>query len=226
MYTLLLRLAAPMQSWGTDSLYENRRTERIPTKSGIIGLIAAALGLHRSDDISFLRDLEIGVRVDQAGIIQKDYHTAVNPKSKKAYVTNRYYLSDAIFVVGVSSPSKELLERIEYALKHPAFPLYLGRRAFPPTLPLVPDPPTSLSLKEALIQTPYQGKKKTSGTVELPIFLTGTDGNFVERLLDDPITFSEKHREYGPRYISEFTIRIPIEEADKVLEHDVMEEFS
>lgn len=49
MATLLLRLAAPLQSWGADSKFETRKTNREPTKSGVIGLLAAALGLRRDD---------------------------------------------------------------------------------------------------------------------------------------------------------------------------------
>ena len=47
MAALLLRLAAPLQSWGADSKFEVRKTDREPTKSGVIGLLAAALGLRR-----------------------------------------------------------------------------------------------------------------------------------------------------------------------------------
>ena len=46
MATLLLRLAAPLQSWGSDSKFETRKTDREPTKSGVVGLLAAALGLR------------------------------------------------------------------------------------------------------------------------------------------------------------------------------------
>ena len=47
MSTLLLRLAGPMQAWGADSRFDIRKTNREPTKSGVIGLLAAALGLRR-----------------------------------------------------------------------------------------------------------------------------------------------------------------------------------
>ena len=47
MATLLLRLAAPLQSWGADSKFEVRKTNREPTKSGVLGLLAAALGYRR-----------------------------------------------------------------------------------------------------------------------------------------------------------------------------------
>ena len=49
MATLLLRLAAPLQAWGSDSKFETRKTDREPTKSGVVGLLAAALGLRRDD---------------------------------------------------------------------------------------------------------------------------------------------------------------------------------
>ena len=49
MATLLLRLAAPLQSWGMDSKFETRKTNREPTKSGVVGLLAAALGIRRDE---------------------------------------------------------------------------------------------------------------------------------------------------------------------------------
>lgn len=55
MATLLLRLAAPLQSWGADSKFETRKTNREPTKSGVIGLLAAALGLRRDDAAGLAR---------------------------------------------------------------------------------------------------------------------------------------------------------------------------
>ena len=53
MATLLLRLAAPMQAWGCGSKFDTRRTNREPTKSGVVGLLAAALGIRReqSDEL-------------------------------------------------------------------------------------------------------------------------------------------------------------------------------
>ena len=57
MSTLLLRLAAPLQAWGTDSKFETRRTNQEPSKSGVIGMLAAALGLPRDADLSALAAL-------------------------------------------------------------------------------------------------------------------------------------------------------------------------
>ena len=88
MSTLLLRLAAPMQAWGSDSRFEVRRTGREPTKSGVIGLLAAALGRSRADSVADLCRLRLGVRVDQEGRLLRDFHTA-HQGEKTAYVTER-----------------------------------------------------------------------------------------------------------------------------------------
>ena len=62
VYTLLLRLSAPLQSWGSESVYDNRETDDMPTKSGVIGMLAAALGRKRSDSLEDLVKLKFGVR--------------------------------------------------------------------------------------------------------------------------------------------------------------------
>lgn len=133
MSTLLLRLAGPMQSWGTDSKFDERRTGREPSKSGVIGLVAAALGIARQDReaLQTLNGLRFGVRVDREGVLLRDYHIARTAKDV-AYVTHRYYLSDAEFVAGLESDDRALLAQIAQALQAPAFPLYLGRRSCPP----------------------------------------------------------------------------------------------
>ena len=81
MATLLLRLAAPLQSWGADSKFEIRKTDREPTKSGVVGLLAAALGLRRdeADALQELGQLRFAVRVDREGSLLVDFHTAGNP---------------------------------------------------------------------------------------------------------------------------------------------------
>lgn len=127
MSTLLLRLAGPVQSWGIDSKFEVRRTENAPSKSGVTGLLAAALGIQRNEDISSLNQLRTGSQ-DGSGrkTFKMDFHTAHSEKN--SYITTRYYLSDAIFLVGLECEDKGFLQKLEYALKHPAFPLFLGRR--------------------------------------------------------------------------------------------------
>lgn len=141
MSTLLLRLQAPMQSWGISSHFTNRDTGREPSKSGVIGLICAAMGRPRDADISDLAALRMGVRVDKEGILQKDFQVAQDiyqasgKGTKDSEISERYYLSDAAFLVGLEGPS-ELLQKIQHALQSPHWFLYLGRKAFPPSKPV------------------------------------------------------------------------------------------
>lgn len=131
MNTLLLRLAAPMQSWGVDSKFDTRDTQREPTKSGVLGLLAAACGFRRDDVLALqeLSRLQFGVRVDQEGQLLHDFHMA---HGTSTYVTHRYYLCDAIFLCGLASDDRELLERCADRLTHPVYPLFLGRRSCHP----------------------------------------------------------------------------------------------
>ena len=81
MSTLLLRFAGPVQSWGINSKFEVRRTENALSKSGVTGLLAAALGIRRDEDVSILNQLRLGVRTDQEGSLLKDFHTVHSEKN-------------------------------------------------------------------------------------------------------------------------------------------------
>ena len=81
MATLLLRLAAPLQSWGSSSKFEIRATEKMPTKSGVVGMLAAALGWKRDADLSSLSKLKFGVRADREGEEITDFHTVHSGKT-------------------------------------------------------------------------------------------------------------------------------------------------
>jgi len=135
--TLLLRLQGPMQSWGTASRFDERDTQLEPSKSGVIGLVCAALGRDRREPIDDLAALRMGVRVDREGALMSDYHTAMNivsadaKRKDRASLGRRYYLSDAVFLVGLEG-EHTLLERCYGALRNPVWPLALGRKSFVP----------------------------------------------------------------------------------------------
>ncbi|WP_102127954.1 type I-E CRISPR-associated protein Cas5/CasD [Deinococcus planocerae] len=135
MPTLLLRLQAPMQSWGSRSRFDDRDTELEPTKSGVLGLVAAALGVPRDNwtELEPLTRLRFGVRVDREGVPRTDYHTA--QEGRATAVTRRHYLADAAFLVGLEG-DVTLLRRIEDAVRNPVWTLFLGRKSFLPTRPL------------------------------------------------------------------------------------------
>lgn len=205
MGTLLLRLAAPLQSWGEDSKFETRRTRREPTKSGVIGLLAAALGRRRDEPLDDLRGLRFAVRVDQEGELLRDFHTARNEKT--AYVTERYYLADAVFLAGLESGDEEFLRKLDAALRAPAFPLFLGRRSCPPTPPL-PLGVTSEPLEKALAAAPCQisewmnWKRRFDDAGEAPlraVFDAAPGAYGAARIKDMPVSFSPKRRQYAYR---------------------------
>ncbi|MGI6212618.1 MAG: type I-E CRISPR-associated protein Cas5/CasD [Anaerovoracaceae bacterium] len=140
MKTILLKFSGPLQSWGTSSHFETRHTDPYPSKSAVIGMIAAAFGYRRDDDESIrrLNQLHYAVRADQIGSVLKDFHTARKYKKngdfERNYVTNRYYLEDSVFVVGIGNEDDDWIDSIEDALRHPYFQLFLGRRSLPVTL--------------------------------------------------------------------------------------------
>jgi CRISPR system Cascade subunit CasD len=78
MATLLLRLVGPIQSWGTASRFDERDTGKEPSKSGVLGLLAAASGIDRENwlDLEPLTRLIMGVRHDRPGIPMREYQTA------------------------------------------------------------------------------------------------------------------------------------------------------
>lgn len=235
MSTLLLRMSAPLQAWGYESKFETRRTSREPTKSGVIGLLASALGRSRDESVQDLNELSFGVRVDHEGELLHDYHT-VKLNESKTYVTHRYYLSDAVFLVGLESDNEELLQKLNNAVLSPAFPLFLGRRSCPPTLPL------SLgirecSLLEALQSEPWlisqymQKMLKNRSDFKLRI-ITDSDpkDSRAVRQKDVAVSFDPRKRQYGYRPIVEHTpitmVNKNYEFPEYNTEHDVMAELT
>lgn len=196
MATLLLRLAAPLQAWGADSKFETRKTNREPTKSGVIGLLAAALGLRRdeSEGLARLTGLRFGVRVEREGQLLVDYHIAKTQDEKNSYVTYRHYLQDAVFLAGLESEDAALLLQLQDALQHPAFPLYLGRRSCPPALPLC------LGLRQGSLQEVLQTEPPLCPGKLYRMVLDADPqepGAAVQR--DVPVSFDPHHRQYGYR---------------------------
>ena len=239
MATLLLRLAAPLQSWGADSKFEIRKTNREPTKSGVLGLLAAALGVRRDDDkgLQELKTLRFGVRVDQEGGLLVDFHTANNPtpqqtaKARAAgkappspYVTRRHYLTDAMFLVGLESEDETLLHQLETALRSPAFPLFLGRRSCPPTQPVCLGV-RQRELLEALQSEPSlvpPWKKRDSTQCRIVIDARPQESGVPVR--DLPLSFSPVRRQYGFRPVRELTAPDPAGKQEET-EHDPFSEW-
>jgi len=245
MSTLLLRLTGPMQSWGTQSRFRVRDTGREPSKSGVIGLLCAALGKpreERPDDglptLEQLARLRMGVRVDREGLMKMDYHTAggTHPRGEsygvcradggrgETVLSNRYYLADADFLVGLESDDESLLVRLDRALAEPVWPLFLGRKSFVPSVPpRLPDTgPRGPGLRadplmEVLITYPWfreRPREEMPAALRLVLDADASTGDEVR--LDVPLCFESAHRRFGLRHVR--TLFAPLGEAVPVLE--------
>ncbi len=234
MMTLLLRLAGPMQSWGTASKFRERDTGREPSKSGVVGLLAAALGRPRTAPIADLAALQMGVRVNREGVLQRDYQTVGGthwPGNRyarddaqrygvaefdgkvtgNAIPTNRYYLADADFLVGLATQNSEqetLLREIDHALQYPVWPLALGRKAFVPGEPIrLPDtPPLGPGLREGALrdvlwQYPWPVDNEGKPKERLRFVFDDPTGQSGIMRLDVPIGFDPLQRRYQARAV-------------------------
>jgi CRISPR system Cascade subunit CasD len=195
MSTLLLQLVGPMQSWGVQSNFGERDTGLEPSKSGVVGLLCAALGRPRSAPVDDLTALQMGVRVDREGKLSMDYHTAQNVMrakggTKDTEVSRRFYLADAAFLVGLSG-NLALLRWLHDALRDPVWPLYLGRKAFVPGVPVwLPD-----GLKpEENLRTALLGYKPVGRKDELTgqVRVVWDDPQGAEVRADLPLSFARR----------------------------------
>ena len=215
MNTLLLRLSGAMQSWGVQSRFGVRDTGLEPSKSGALGLVCAALGIDRSDDQSLvpLAALKMGVRVDREGVLKMDYHTAkdvlkAGGGTKNTELSNRYYLADALFLVGLEG-DLALLQRIHAALRNPVWPLFLGRKAFVPGEPvwLLDGLKPGKALENALKEYHSLSTRHTSERSRL-VLENQLNGSIVRS--DQPLSFEQGNRRFAPRRLTVAFIPAPV----------------
>ncbi|MCI9355940.1 MAG: type I-E CRISPR-associated protein Cas5/CasD [Lachnospiraceae bacterium] len=231
MYVLLLRLSAPLQSWGSESMFDTRGTDDMPTKSGVIGMLAAALGKKRDEPLDDLAELEFGIRIDQQGTKVNDFQITQMGTKLNANLSNRAYLSDAVFLAGLGCENIDFLKKLGSALMNPEFPVFLGRKSCPPTQPLLLGIRSTVSLYQALYDEEWQvpdwrrrGAFRFSDRVFLRIVMDDslTQNGSVKK--DVPVSFSPFRREYGYRYIIEMPAKIVTrEQVFTVTEHDPMQ---
>lgn len=171
--TLFLRLAGPMQSWGTSSHLQLRRTDAYPSKSGVLGVVLCAMGVRREDspqELKRLAPLLMGARVDRSGTLDWDYHTAgakigmrsADGKIKKTQSTGEYetllsrrqYLYDASFLVALHG-RPDAIDACARALDRPVWPIFLGRKCCVPAEPVFVGTGSHDTLSNALSSIPW-----------------------------------------------------------------------
>ncbi|MDX3077862.1 type I-E CRISPR-associated protein Cas5/CasD [Streptomyces sp. MI02-7b] len=213
MNGLLLRLAGPLMAFGEHALFHYRDTAPFPTRSALIGMLAAAAGRPRSHALDphhdlpgapSYTDLALTIRVDRPGTRYTDFHTAgggrprgaglrtsdgnYRAQKKSTLVTHRIYLADAAFTVAVEGPDP-LLQHIADTLEHPHWAPYLGRRNCVPDEPLVLRSHTPDPIGQLLRQVPL-----TSAQPPRP----GQDTLLVDFLWEAPpphVSAAQVHRE-------------------------------
>ncbi|MDX3851329.1 type I-E CRISPR-associated protein Cas5/CasD [Streptomyces sp. AK02-01A] len=226
MSVLLLRLAGPLQAWGSAARFARRTTESAPTKSGIIGLLAAAQGRSREADLSDLAALRFGVRIDQRGTRVRDFQTAHHGDTDKAMpLSDRFYLADAVFVAAVEG-ERSLIDALHAALLTPVYLPYLGRRSCPPARRIDLRVRTDVGFGQALRQEEWQAsawhKRRYArhATVSLDLLIETASGQDPDLTLrDQPHSFDPRHRRYGLRGISSTTVDLPTRGPGQ-LDHD------
>lgn len=214
---LLFRLYGPMAAWGEVAVGETRPTAAHPSKSAVLGLVAAALGIKREDEEP-LQQLEngcaFGVRVDAAGELLRDYHTAqVPPERRKVryytrrdelrgddlytILSSRDYRTDSCYSIALWSTAESCsLGDIQQALLRPKFPLYLGRKSCPLSLPLNPKLIETTSLKSAFDQ--YE---VTADGFVSPVLKSGELRRYYWEQLDENLAGMDATMRYSRRDI-------------------------
>ncbi|VTP17596.1 CRISPR system Cascade subunit CasD [Phytobacter ursingii] len=158
---LVFQLHGPMASWGVDAPGEVRHSHELPSRSALLGLLAAALGIRRDEEERlnhFNRHYAFLLCASKNPRWARDYHTVQMPKEVRkahyfsrreelsdpellsALISRRDYYTDAWWMVAiaVTPDAPYSLEQLRDALQHPIFPLYLGRKSHPLALPLAP----------------------------------------------------------------------------------------
>jgi CRISPR system Cascade subunit CasD len=221
--TLFLRLEGPLQSWGERGRWSVRDSASEPTKSGVIGLIACALGYREDEQIRPLSEkMRMGVRIDAPGRLITDYHTVGGgyeipqllqadrkpkgrPGSAHTELSYRDYLCDASFLVALQirqAGDEALISQISEALQNPVWPVFLGRKSCAPTAPVFAGAGDFEDLQTALTQhtgfTRYRAPYRTpEGPITLRMVLE-TDDKTGVRHRDN--LHSRRFRVFHPRY--------------------------
>lgn len=227
MATLLLRLAGPMQSWGITSRFDQRDTGKAPSKSGVVGLLAAALGIDRENwaDLEPLTQLAMAVRHDRPGVPRRDFQTAGcaatdiiiratgKPAKDGGVISQRYYLADAAFLVGLEGADSGLLRRAHDALRDPVWTLGLGRKSYVPSEPIwLEDGLRDAPLRTTLDRWRWIGKLRPheeKPPEQLLVSFESTDGSGVLKM-DQPLS-SFAERRFGGRLVRSEWIPFPEE---------------
>lgn len=173
---LILKLEGVMQAWGEHTFEGIRPSTNFPTRSALLGLLGACLGIDRSDQRgqqALADSIQYAARQDDTKVVWQrhkllssptikmtDYHTVKDAranysglKSLDTIQTWREYLFDAAFTVAIWNPGNNALftlDKLETAVKKPRYTPSLGRRSCPISRPLFEARVKAINADEAL----------------------------------------------------------------------------
>lgn len=208
-----------MQSWGTTSRFTERDSGQEPSKSGVIGLLCAALGKPRLEvpeetqqwpPLAQLAALRMGVKVERAGTVGVDFQTAGGGQmGGKEYgvarvqgglfgsvMSRRFFLQDASFLVGFEGEDRALLACLQEALAVPVWAISLGRKSYLPGVPpFLVDGLVDQPLEEALLAYPAPA----GHDAQMRLVIEQPDPYGAEPRVDVPLDF--QRRRFARRYV-------------------------
>ncbi|MGH8578632.1 MAG: type I-E CRISPR-associated protein Cas5/CasD [Gammaproteobacteria bacterium] len=216
---LILKLEGVMQAWGGHTFEDLRPSHDFPTRSGLIGLLGACLGLNRQDREGQTRlslSIRFAVRVDRkqleweeygqkrTKILQPikmtDYHTIREarranrlPKEGETVQSWREYLYDIAFTVAIGQTENASVTLVKLCepVQRPVFTPFLGRRACPLTRPLLHGIVQADSLFSALAQVEPPGGR----------IYSEEDGNNLPKMLIRDVPLWREHRQFATRQV-------------------------
>lgn len=231
MKTLTINLTGPLQAYGNEASFSRRTSYLSPSKSAVLGMIAAALGYRRDDPrITQLNQLQMAVRIDQPGRIMTDFQTIeYDPKHQKRSLSYRDYLQDAVFVVAVSGDDKQI-DQIQAALHHPKFQLFLGRRSNVPAGPLKTMMFSNENPVEVLKSYGWQAAKwyqqrQKQATYSAKILADANlipDSRFSTFIKDNVGSFNQDHRWHSYRAVISIHVSLTNKYYRSNTSHDIM----
>jgi CRISPR-associated protein Cas5/CasD subtype I-E len=229
--TLAFLIDAPLQSWGASSKFQRRETESWPTKSALVGVIAAAMGIdkHSPDEAERLAPLAaltftvLRWPKEHPSLRLSDFHTIgggydkKNPAEKSfiprkagdgspfgTVITRRTYLTDARFIA-LFQGERGHLEKVGAALADPVWGLWFGRKACIPAAPLGPLIASTAQNALKMVLERHGGGPDGSGELE---GLTESPGPGTFYQMDQPVAFGRHHGPVPEAYLSRPVRRI------------------
>lgn len=229
---LTFQIYGPLQAYGTVAVGEIRPTSTMPTRSAVLGILAAAIGIRRDEEtrLAELRDgYRVAVREDAPGKVMLDYHTIQTPGARgkrqlhcrrdellltepNTILSRREYLMDALFTVCLwqaNHTAPYSLQEIARALRSPRWTIGLGRKSCPPALPFAPKITDHTTPQEAVAA--YPADKLVSAGLRSPQvmrMLLDTEGPHTDTettVRDVPLHHGR--RQFAERKVRELLVR-------------------